>query len=59
VHAHQGYLDWDWLLSQQPVEQFTYTRHIRFAAPLIIRINGHLNKGVILKAENAIAKPPA
>jgi hypothetical protein len=59
VHARQGYLDWDWLLAQAPVEQFTFTRHIRFAGPLTIRINGHSNKGVILKAENVLAKPGA
>jgi CheY-like chemotaxis protein len=59
THAHQGYLDWDWLLSQEPVERFTFTRHIRFAAPLTIRINGHSNKGVILKAENVLANPRA
>ena len=51
VHAHQGYLDWDWLLAQEPMEKLTFTRHIRFASPLVIRINGHLNKGVILKSE--------
>ncbi len=59
VHARQGYLDWDWLLAQAPVEQFTFTRHIRFAGPLTIRINGHSNKGVILKAENVLATPGA
>ena len=59
VHARQGYLDWDWLLAQEPVERFTFTRHIRFAAPLTIRINGHSNKGVILKAENVLASPGA
>ena len=59
VHARQGFLDWDWLLAQEPVERFTFTRHIRFATPLTIRINGHSNKGVILKAENVLAKPGA
>lgn len=51
LHAHQGYLDWDWLLAQEPLERLAFTRHIRFTAPLIIRINGHSNKGVILKSE--------
>ena len=50
--ARQGFLDWDWLLSQEPVEQLSFTRHLRFSAPLTIRINGHLNKGVILKPED-------
>ena len=59
LHAHQGYLDWDWLLAQPPVEQLTFTRHVRFAEPLTIRINGHANKGVILKPENTLRPPPA
>ncbi|HMK37906.1 MAG TPA: PEP/pyruvate-binding domain-containing protein, partial [Bacteroidota bacterium] len=59
ANARQGYLDWDWLLAQKPVEQFAFTRHIRFATPLTIRINGHSNKGVILKADNVLANPTA
>jgi CheY-like chemotaxis protein len=59
LHAHQGYLDWDWLLAREPAEQLTFTRLIRFAEPLTIRINGHSNKGVILKPETARATPPA
>ena len=59
TQAQQGYLDWEWLLAQRPVERLAFTRHIRFAAPLTIRINGHSNKGVILKAENALASPAA
>jgi hypothetical protein len=57
IHAQAGFLDWDWLLAQEPVERLAFTRHLRFAGPLTIRINGHLNKGVILKAENVLAKP--
>ncbi|MEW6511823.1 MAG: PEP/pyruvate-binding domain-containing protein [Bacteroidota bacterium] len=52
-HAHQGHLDWAWLLNQEPVEKKAFTRHLRFAAPLTVRMNGHENKGVILKPETA------
>jgi hypothetical protein len=47
-----GFLDWDWLFQQQPLECLTWTRHVRFPNPLSIRINGQLSKGVILKPEN-------
>ena len=57
--ARQGFLDWDWLLSQEPVEQLSFTRHLRFAEPLTIRINGHLNRGVILKPEETRETPRA
>ncbi|MGB5874974.1 MAG: histidine kinase, partial [Bacteroidota bacterium] len=44
-------LDWDWLLGQQPNEEKEFTRHIRFDRPLLIRIDGHKSKGIILKPE--------
>jgi CheY-like chemotaxis protein len=44
-----GNIDWDWLLSQQPVEKLKYTRHLQFDVPLTVKINGHKNKGVIFK----------
>ncbi len=51
-HNHHGYLDWDWLLSQQPIDQMAFTKLIRFEKPLLIKINGHLNKGVILRPQS-------
>ena len=47
-----GSLDWKWLLEQKPVETMEFTRHLRFEKPLIIKMNGHKNKGVIFKPEN-------
>ena len=47
-----GSLDWKWLLEQKPVETMEFTRYLRFKNPLIIKMNGHKNKGVILKPEN-------
>lgn len=48
VH-HAGFIDWDWLLSQKPVEETEFTRHLRFKNPVQIKMNGHKNKGIILK----------
>jgi CheY-like chemotaxis protein len=46
-----GFIDWDWLLTQKPVQQMDYTRHLRFEKPVVIKMSGHLNKGIILKPE--------
>ncbi len=46
-----GFIDWDWLLAQEPAEQRTFTRHLRFTRPITAKINGHRNKGIILKPE--------
>jgi hypothetical protein len=44
-----GNIDWIWLLEQKPYEELKFTKHLRFDEPLTIKINGHKNKGVILK----------
>ena len=49
---NQGLVDWDWLNAQEKVETLQYTRHIRLSRPLIIKMNGHDNKGLIIKPEN-------
>jgi hypothetical protein len=49
----EAFIDWDWLLSQPPLESLQYTRLVRSNEPLVVRINGHNNKGVILKPEEA------
>jgi|WetSurSiteA1Bulk_404760.scaffolds.fasta_scaffold00803_5 CheY-like chemotaxis protein len=46
-----GFVDWDWLLAQDAVESKTYTKHVRFKKPIVIKMNGHENKGIILKPE--------
>jgi CheY-like chemotaxis protein len=46
-----GFVDWDWLLEQDAVESKAYTKHIRFKKPIVIKMNGHENKGIILKPE--------
>ena len=47
----QGSVDWEWLSQQVPVEEKKYTRHLRFSSPIEVRMNGHKNKGIILKPE--------
>ena len=48
--AHKiGFIDWDWLSLQNVVEEFEFTKHIKFSKPASVKINGHKNIGIILK----------
>ncbi len=56
AHAHLGFLDWNWLVEQPALETAQWTRLVRLEHSLTIKINGHLNKGVILKPETGNAR---
>jgi CheY-like chemotaxis protein len=45
----KGFVDWQWLAAQEAVEEKELTRHLQFEHPVIVRMNGHLNRGIILK----------
>ncbi len=47
----KSFLDFDWLRSSIPVERKKYCMNFSFTNPLIVKINGRNNKGVILKPE--------
>ncbi|MBN1561668.1 histidine kinase [candidate division KSB1 bacterium] len=59
VHAeHQdNFINWDWLLSQAPVARTPCVRHLRFESPLVIKMDGHESKGIILKPEADFGQP--
>jgi len=44
-----GWVDWDWLVAQRAVSERTSTRHLRFVEPMLIKMNGSRNEGVVLK----------
>ena len=44
-----GFIDWDWLMAQPAVREGQFTRHLRFERPVEVKMNGHLNKGLVLK----------
>ncbi|MFO7524787.1 MAG: PEP/pyruvate-binding domain-containing protein, partial [Ignavibacteriaceae bacterium] len=48
---NNGYVAWDWLLNQKALEAKNFTRLIRFKKPVVVKMNGHQNKGIILKPE--------
>ena len=44
-----GVLDWDWLLDQPALTEDGSVRHLRFDAPLVVKMDGRHNEGVIFK----------
>jgi CheY-like chemotaxis protein len=48
-HSHHGFIDWNWLSNQQVAKEYKFTKHLQFENPLIVKINGHQNRGIILK----------
>jgi hypothetical protein len=47
----QGFLDWDWLLSQNVAGKGKYTKHLTFKNPINVKMNGQNNNGIIFKPE--------
>ena len=47
--TQQGFIDWKWLYEQNNAEQKKFTRHITLNNPFTIIMNGHSNKGIIVK----------
>jgi CheY-like chemotaxis protein len=45
----QGFLDWEWLARQPAIEELEFVRHLRFKDPVVVKMNGKKNEGVILK----------
>jgi CheY-like chemotaxis protein len=45
--AH-GFLRWDWLTRQIPLERTSYLRHIQLAKPLQLYVDGKSSEGIIL-----------
>jgi len=50
VHS-DGFLDWDWIRRQEAAEEKNFVRHLRFDTPVVVRMNGHSSKGIILKPQ--------
>ncbi len=47
--AGEGFVDWDWLAAQAPVRETGCVRHLRFHSPVVVKMDGQRNEGVILK----------
>ena len=47
--AGEGFVDWDWLAAQPAVEEASCVRLLHFDQPIVVKMNGKTNQGVILK----------
>lgn len=45
----EGFVDWEWLSAQPHEGETAHVRHLRFADPLIVKMNGRRNLGLIFK----------
>jgi hypothetical protein len=53
-YINDGYYDLEFLSGAECVTEDDYVRHIRFKDPLVIKIDGARNRGVIYKPEKGI-----
>lgn len=51
----ESFVDWDWLLRQDAIEEEMYTKLLRFEQPVVVKMSGHQNMGMILKPEDHVA----
>jgi hypothetical protein len=49
--AGEGFVDWPWLAAQPAVEEHGCVRHLRFASPLVVLMNGKTSQGMIFKPD--------
>ena len=49
IRSAKGILDWDWLARQKAVEEGKFVRLLRFTDPIVVKMNGYRNQGIILK----------
>ncbi len=47
-----SFLDWDWLFGCKTFSERKYSKHIKLQSPILIKMNGKSNEGIILKPEN-------
>ncbi|MFH1016599.1 MAG: PEP/pyruvate-binding domain-containing protein [Pseudomonadota bacterium] len=47
----EGFVDWEWLATQPAVAHDSHVRLLHFARPLLVKMNGRTNQGVIRKPE--------
>jgi hypothetical protein len=47
----EGFVDWKWLDAQPAQSHSAHVRHLRLDRPVVVKMNGKLGEGVILKPE--------
>ena len=51
--VRDGFVDWDWLSAQPAASECGAVRHLRFRAPLVVKMDGRSGAGVVLKPRPA------
>jgi hypothetical protein len=46
--AGDGFVDWDYRAAQVAVGESAFVRHLRFLRPVMVKMNGKANQGVIV-----------
>jgi CheY-like chemotaxis protein len=49
--TQDGFVDWEWLRTNPVIEAKRFVHHIRLTKPAVAKVDGHQNKGIILKPE--------
>ena len=49
VDVGEGFVRWDWLAAHPAVSERGCVRHLRFDEPIVVRMDGRRNRGVIFK----------
>jgi CheY-like chemotaxis protein len=44
-----GFVDWAWLGAEPAVRETAHVRHLRYARPIVVKMNGKNGEGIILK----------
>jgi CheY-like chemotaxis protein len=45
----EGFVDWTWMAAQPAAAEHRFVRHLRFDTPLVVKMNGRRNVGLIYK----------
>jgi hypothetical protein len=45
----EGSIDWEWLAAQPATSERSFVRHLRLPSPLVVKMNGRKNQGLIVK----------
>jgi hypothetical protein len=45
----EGFVDWFWLTAQPSVSEMEFVRHLRFDEPVVVKMDGSRNEGIIIK----------
>jgi CheY-like chemotaxis protein len=51
--AGEGHVDWSWIAEQPAESELRFVRHLRFDQPMIVKMNGRKQEGIIYKPGRA------